>query len=90
MSQEFPGYYKVLGDYDGLEIIKKDRVPLLWRARTKKECQRFMTVLNYLDYYSDKFIKNFPHGKDIDVEFVESELKDREREYGRVESFVIE
>ena len=39
MSQEFPGYYKVLGDYDGLEIIKKDRVPLLWRARTKKECQ---------------------------------------------------
>ena len=82
MSQEFPGYYRVLGDYDGLEIIKKDTVPLLWGARTKKECQRLITVLNYLDYYSDKFIKNFPHDRDID-EFVESELKDSEREKER-------
>jgi hypothetical protein len=58
MSQEFPGYYKVIGDYDGLELIKKGRGALLWGARTKKECQRLVTVLNYLDYYSDKFIKN--------------------------------
>lgn len=68
MSQEFPGYYNVIGDYDGLEIIKKGRKPLLWGARAKKECQRLVTVLNYLDYYSDKFIKNFPYENDIDVE----------------------
>jgi hypothetical protein len=62
------GILKVIGDYDGLEIIKKGRGPLLWGARTKKECQRLVTVLDYLDYYSDKFIKNFPYENDIDVE----------------------
>jgi hypothetical protein len=34
---------------------------------TGKNCVGII-VLNYLDYYSDKFIKNFPYENDIDVE----------------------